>query len=1184
MPRSSVRRWPIALVALSLVVVGAILWRAGVSTPEKTRSPRISGAVDLVAPDPLTEREQAEAKRGLNPDAPVRLEAGAWVEVADPATGKLAQRYSAANVEPLPDRWVNLREPRASFHSASGRIVTVRGDTAVAHIPRRELDAGTIQGNVIVKLFRPDSEGRIDLETDAPAVEVHTTKAELDGPLGQVRCDDVVEVFTPALRFKGRGLSSLVSERGDTPERVVVEEPLGPIRIDLTKLGSRGGTRPSVPAGADAQSAEGAPTASNSTAQASTARTDSRTDSRDASVSASPASGSAPTTPAPSSQTPTSQTPSTASPRAAPIDRFYRLTLHDAVRVVRMRNGQESTIEGTQLSMVFSMEGRSAREAFAALAAPQRPFGPMPSTTEPCSLALRVFTLSLAAAPNQEAEQDELKIFYTGRLVMEPTDAPGDQLASTEETRLEITGTPVVITDAAKELTGRCGLVRYDALPGRIELHGDATTPLAIDTPRFMLRGEHLWMVRESGNGRIEGPGVMAFAGDRSANSSDFGWWSSIALSANMPSDAVLPPGRSESLKEVSAVIASIFAAVPPAQQPANQPVSGPATQPVGVPTALEITWKDGVDLSFDPAADGGEGGSLREARFAGDVKVAGEDFAMGSQRLRVGFEPRTGSAAEDSIREIEAVGAVSVRRIATPGETGLMDAETMLLTMMTHEGKSIPKRLVATGGVVAQDATQTICAEGLTVDFKPRAAAEQAAKQAAAEPADGAAADGAESTGTAQPATTTASESMGNVEIESVLAERSVRVQLENGGRAYAERLEGDSGRGTLRLSGGEVVIVRDRVVADRMSEVAFDDATRSVHAPGAGRFRFFDTAPELPPVRTPERPVIAETPQLTATWTESMHYDDRGAPGGAIDLKGSVDVKARPAPDEDASLASQELRLNFSAPTSVPAATSTPGRRAGLEPGQTGGRDLSSLIATGSAVLESQHWLDAARSGEPPQLFQVRGDRVEYDLRTRESTVDGAGQVLIHDVTPAKTGLEGARSTFGSRGTSTIAWKGRMEMRREVEDRYTIVITDAVEVLHAGLSPEDKLTLTGDRLEVTLRRPLAGRAPGASGSSDATGSGGGTAQLFDLGGGAEVLRVRSIGRVFIRTAQQDVDCHEFDYNVTTGIAQLRARPGRLVQVVVKETLAPLRAESMTWDFLNGRIQIERAGGAVGR
>lgn len=1149
--------------------MGAILWRAGMSTPTKARSPRIAGAVDLVSPEPLTDREQAEAKRGLDPDAPVRLEAGAWVEVADPATGKLAQRYSAANVEPLPDRWVNLREPRASFHSASGRIVTVRGDSAVAHIPRRELDAGTIEGNVIVKLFRPDAAGRIDLENDAPAVEVHTTKAELDGPLGQVRCDDVVEVFTPALRFKGRGLSSLVSERGDTPDRVVVEEPLGPIRIDLTKLGSRGGgtrTAPVEGVGAPAT----APTASGASAQ----------------VAAVPPALGAKTIPTPNAPTASGATPVVTpptAPSAAAVDRFYRLTLHDDVRVVRVRNGEESTIEGDQLSIIFSMEGRSAREAFASLIDDSAtPFGPQPfpraAGHEPGSLAGRVLTLSLAAAPT---EQDELKIFYTGKLVMEPTAAPGDQLASTEETRLEITGAPVVITDAAKELTGRCSLVRYDALPGRIELHGDATTPLAIDTPRFMLRGEHLWMVRESGSGRIEGPGVMAFADDRSASSGEFGWWSSIALSAHMPEDAEgplhLPPAGGEQLEQVTAVIASIFAA-PPSSRPTVTP---PPAQPVGVPTALEITWKDGVDLSFDPAADGGEGGSLREARFAGDVKVAGEDFAMGSQRLRVGFEPKTGGAAEDSIREIEAVGAVTVRRIA---ETGLMDAETMLLTMMTHEGKSLPRRLVATGSVVAQDAAQTICAEGLTVDFKPRAVAAQPAGDPAAVP--GEPAEAPDSNATAAGAVPKASDSMGNVEIETVLAEKSVRVQLENGGRAYAERLEGDSVRGTLRLSGGEVVIVRDRVVADRMSEVSFDDATRSVHAPGAGRFRFFDTAPELPPVRTPERPVIAENPQLTATWTESMRYDDRGAPGGAIDLKGTVDVKARPAPDEDASLASQELRLNFSAPTTASTASSTPGtvstetptRRAALEPGQTGGRDLSSLIATGSAVLESHHWLDAARSGEPPQLFQVRGERVEYDLRTRESTVDGAGQVLIHDVTPPKQGLEGAKSTFGSRGTSTIGWKGRMEMRREVEDRYTIVITDAVEVLHEGTAPEDKLTLTGDRLEVTLRRPLAGSAPAASGAE------GGTAQLFDLGGGAEVLRVRSIGRVFIRTAQQDVDCHEFDYNVTTGIAQLRARPGRLVQVVVKETLAPLRAESMTWDFLNGRIQIERAGGAVGR
>jgi hypothetical protein len=225
---------------------------------------------------------------------------------------------------------------------------------------------------------------------------------------------------------------------------------------------------------------------------------------------------------------------------------------------------------------------------------------------------------------------------------------------------------------------------------------------------------------------------------------------------------------------------------------------------------------------------------------------------------------------------------------------------------------------------------------------------------------------------------------------------------------------------------------------------------------------------------------------------------------------------------------------------------------------------------------------WPDGARSGMPPQLFRVRGEQLDYDMRTRESTVTGAGQLLVHDVTPGKAGGGAAPeqaavgSSFGGKGTTTFSWKGRMEMRRESGDRYLIVLTDDVEVLHAGLRPDDSLTLTASRLEVTVDRPDP--APSADGrpANDAAGG-------LDLGT-AKIVRIRAIGAVFVRAPEADVDCHEFDFNAQNGIATMRARPGRLVQAIVKGGFAPLRAESMRWDMTLGKIQIQGAGAEVGR
>ena len=144
---------------------------------------------------------------------------------------------------------------------------------------------------------------------------------------------------------------------------------------------------------------------------------------------------------------------------------------------------------------------------------------------------------------------------------------------------------------------------------------------------------------------------------------------------------------------------------------------------------------------------------------------------------------------------------------------------------------------------------------------------------------------------------------------------------------------------------------------------------------------------------------------------------------------------------------------------------------------------------------------------------------------------------------------------------------------MTRQIEDRYLVVMDQAVEVLHAGLEQEDTMTLTGDRLEVTLVRP-EGAAPKARPESAGV----------ELGGPAEVLRVRGIGGVFVRTPEHDVECEEFDYNVDTGLAMLRAAPGRVVTIQSKSAQTPIRADRVQWDLRTGRLRILGGEGGVAR
>jgi len=150
---------------------------------------------------------------------------------------------------------------------------------------------------------------------------------------------------------------------------------------------------------------------------------------------------------------------------------------------------------------------------------------------------------------------------------------------------------------------------------------------------------------------------------------------------------------------------------------------------------------------------------------------------------------------------------------------------------------------------------------------------------------------------------------------------------------------------------------------------------------------------------------------------------------------------------------------------------------------------------------------------------------------------------------------------------------------------------------VLHAGLKPDDTLSLTADRLEVTIERPdetpveadakaaagdegrREGEDGGAISKPDPLASGG-----VELGGPADLVRVRGIGRVFVRTPEHDVECSEFDYNVDTQIAMLRADPGRVVTVQSKGAATPIRAERVQWDLRTGRIRILGGEGAISR
>lgn len=461
-----------------------------------------------------------------------------------------------------------------------------------------------------------------------------------------------------------------------------------------------------------------------------------------------------------------------------------------------------------------------------------------------------------------------------------------------------------------------------------------------------------------------------------------------------------------------------------------------------------------------------------------------------------------------------------------------------------TAGGQSAPRHLKAAGGVEATDVLQTLWCDSLDVAFTDMPAAAQAA--AAADPA------------------------LGAVEASQVDAVGGVQVQLKDGARIFAQSLSAQPTAATAVLQGPGLSVVRAGMLLDGMPQVQVAERERDVKAPGGGRARNWKQPifPENAQGKLDPPIAPSQRPELDAKWSGGMSYRDRAADGALLELAGDVRVRAEPRAEEFDALDGQSVLLEFE-----PVAS---GIR-GAEGETAAGADMRvrRLVTVGDARLENQVWANAARAGAP-RLFQLRSQRVEYDARSSELSVPGAGTVLVH--VPAENAGDAAAQARqqrdkgiaggGVEGTSRFRWGGSMDLKRVVDRRYLMTMQASVELVRAGDRPDQALTMTCDRLEATVLRSEQTVAP---------------SEPFSLGGSIEVQRIRGIGRCFIRTPDYDIECEEFDYNVVTQVAELRGRTGRLVQVLPKGQGEPLKASSMLWDMQSGRIRVRAGSGGAG-
>ena len=472
--------------------------------------------------------------------------------------------------------------------------------------------------------------------------------------------------------------------------------------------------------------------------------------------------------------------------------------------------------------------------------------------------------------------------------------------------------------------------------------------------------------------------------------------------------------------------------------------------------------------------------------------------------------------------------------------------------------GRTTPKQLVATGAVEATNVAQTLWCDALRAQFE--------STQAGAAPRSANASDPA----------------LGPSEVTRVDADHGVQIQLKDGARVFADGMIAFPPKGLADLRGPGLSIIRGGVMIDAIPSLSVNDRNRTAESPGGGRARSWQSpivAAELQgKIELPA--VLAAKPEMDAQWKGQMTFTDRAQNGAVLDLAKDVRIRAEPRPEEFDALDAQTVHLELDRRPSAGGALATAVQANAPTPA---GGDIRPrrLIATGDARMENQVWLNADRSGEP-RLFQVRGQTIDYDAVTGEASVPSAGSVLVN--VPAGGSLDPKAQQNRTRdqsvpgggieGISRFRWGSAMNLKRLVDEKFLMSMDQSVELVRAGPKKSDTLTLTCDRLEATLERRIENDSNPKAGTQPA----------FNLGGSSEVQRVRGIGRCFIRTPDYDVECEEFDYNVVTQIAEMRARPGRLVNVLPKGQGTPLRAAAMTWDLQSGRIQIRSGSGTIGQ
>ncbi|MDG2093696.1 MAG: hypothetical protein P8J89_00300 [Phycisphaerales bacterium] len=541
----------------------------------------------------------------------------------------------------------------------------------------------------------------------------------------------------------------------------------------------------------------------------------------------------------------------------------------------------------------------------------------------------------------------------------------------------------------------------------------------------------------------------------------------------------------------------------------------------------LELTWQGGVDIEFEPDGPGTD-------------------------------EPE-GDPALKSILFRD--------QVAVQSEDGTIDCGSLKMNFMRGpDGGSEPERMVALENVRARNDDQTLWTDQLIVTME---AGETAA--AITEPAK---------------------EDLfgGNVNIKDFLATGDVQVLLADGGRAFADRLEGDARQEIAVLTGRDVTVARKEMLINHGQKLVISRMTGTANWDGPGQARMLRYPLDVSADERIERPQVPTTAPkaedqkeaalgsgpvtMRARWNEAMSYDSRHNEGaGSIELRGKVAVVSDGSPTERSTMDGDSLTLQFA----FSEENGTISRRTTTDPldinaVERESRVLETMIARGNARLERREWILPARS-DLPSVFFIAAKHITWNDLDVTAEVIGDGSLVIREPATEDAADSIPEGPFSGPGTSRFVWTKRLDLERMPGDRYELSMLGNVEGLYRGLTDDDVATITANQVEAVTRRSRGARTRDQ-------------ANPLDFQGDMEIEQLHAQGEVYLATPQRRADAHDVDYDTRTQIATLTARPGRKVSIITEGSPLPVKATKMVWnmDPLVDSIQLLEPSGSGAR